>query len=183
MANRALLVGINAYSDLPLNGCINDVTDVRDLLITKCGFKPDEIRVVTDAEATTANIKQQLQGWLLGDARPGDRLLFHFSGHGTQLPGRDGVVHDVICPVDFDFTEQHALSDVDFSAIFKAIPSGSALSWVTFAAVNSMAAALGQAATQAPQPMHAAASIAVAAASFGTRMEPASGALPVGAVM
>jgi hypothetical protein len=131
MANRALLVGINAYSDVPLNGCINDVTDVRDLLVTKCGFKPDEVRVVTDAEATTANIKQQLQGWLLADAAPGDRLLFHFSGHGTQLPGRDGVVHDVICPVDFDFTEEHALSDVDFSAIFKALPSGSEFSWVS----------------------------------------------------
>ena len=62
-------------------------------------------------------------------------------------------------------------------------PCGSAFKWVTFAAVNSMAAALGQAATQAPQPMHAAASKAVSAASFGTRMALASGALPVGAVM
>jgi len=49
------------------------------------------------------------------------------------------------------------------------------------AEVNSMAAAFGQAATHAPLPMHAAASNAVSAASFGTRMAFASGALPVGA--
>ena len=42
-----------------------------------------------------------------------------------------------------------------------------------------MADALGQAATQAPQPMHAAASKAVSASSFGTRIALAAGALPV----
>jgi hypothetical protein len=131
MANRALLVGINAYSDAPLRGCVNDVMDLRDLLSAKYGFAPAEIRIVTDAEATTANIRQQLQDWLLGTATSGDRLLFHFSGHGTQLPGGDGLVHDVICPADFDFTEQHALSDVDFSAIFKALPADTEFSWVS----------------------------------------------------
>jgi len=42
-----------------------------------------------------------------------------------------------------------------------------------------MADAFGHAATHAPQPMHAAASIARSAAGFGTRIEFASGALPV----
>ena len=51
------------------------------------------------------------------------------------------------------------------------------------AAVNSMADAFGQAATQAPQPMHAAASKAASASGLGTRMRCASGAAPVGAVM
>src|SRR5262249_31076277 len=123
MANRALLVGINAYRDAPLRGCVNDVTDVRDLLISKYGFGASEIRLLIDAEATTAGIRQQLAGWLVRGA-PHDRMLFHFSGHGTQMPGHDGAVHDVICPVDFDFTEEHALSDVDFSAIFSAVPAG-----------------------------------------------------------
>ena len=54
-------------------------------------------------------------------------------------------------------------------------PCGRTLRWVTLAAVNSMADALGHAATQAPQPMHAAASKAVSAASFGTRIALASG--------
>ena len=49
------------------------------------------------------------------------------------------------------------------------------------AAVKSMAEAFGQAATQAPQPMQAAASKANSARSFGTRMAFASCAAPVGA--
>jgi len=130
MANRALLVGINAYKDSPLRGCLNDIMDLRDLLTSRYGFAASDIRVLVDAEATTANIRQQLGGWLVRGATP-DRMLFHFSGHGTQMPGRDGSVHDVICPVDFDFTEEHALSDVDFSAIFSAIPAGAQFNWIS----------------------------------------------------
>ncbi|HET7402221.1 MAG TPA: caspase family protein, partial [Usitatibacter sp.] len=33
MANRALLVGINAYPGQPLNGCVNDVKDMAGLLV------------------------------------------------------------------------------------------------------------------------------------------------------
>ena len=59
-------------------------------------------------------------------------------------------------------------------------PCGSRLRWATLAAVKSWAALFGHAATHAPQPMHAAASIAASATSFGTRIRLASGALPVG---
>src|SRR3954452_11019237 len=62
-------------------------------------------------------------------------------------------------------------------------PCGSRLRCITFADVNSCAAPLGHAATHAPQPMHAAASIAVSDTDFGTRIRLPSGALPVGAVM
>src|SRR5690606_18989980 len=58
-------------------------------------------------------------------------------------------------------------------------PCGNWLRCCTFAAVKSWAALLGHAATQAPQAMHAAASIAESAASLGTGMRLASGALPV----
>src|SRR3977135_759052 len=131
MANRALLVGINGYRDAPLRGCVNDVSDVRELLGTKCNFAASDIRVLLDRDATAANIKRHLQDWLIRDAVPNDRLVSHFSGHGTQLPDRDGSVHDVICPFDFDFTEATALSDVDFSAIFKALPVGVGFVWIS----------------------------------------------------
>ncbi len=51
------------------------------------------------------------------------------------------------------------------------------------AATNSIALAFGQAATQAPQPMQAAASMARSASRFGTGEACASGAVPVGAEM
>ena len=52
--------------------------------------------------------------------------------------------------------------------------------WATFAAVNSIAEAFGQAATHAPQPMQAAASIARVGVGLGDRRwRCASGAAPV----
>ncbi len=53
----------------------------------------------------------------------------------------------------------------------------------TLAAVNSIAEAFGQAATQAPHWMHVAASNARSALSLGTGVACASGAVPVGALM
>ena len=58
-------------------------------------------------------------------------------------------------------------------------PCGNRANCEIFAPVNSAAEALGHAATQAPQPMQAAASMASSACSFGTRMALASGAEPV----
>jgi hypothetical protein len=51
--------------------------------------------------------------------------------------------------------------------------------WETLAAVNSIAEAFGQAATQAPQPMQAAASIAQLGVLLGDGIALASGAPPV----
>ena len=62
-------------------------------------------------------------------------------------------------------------------------PCGSGLRCATLADVNSIAEPFGQAATQAPQPMQVAFSNARSASAFGTGVECASGAAPVGAVM
>ena len=51
--------------------------------------------------------------------------------------------------------------------------------WRILAAVNNIADALGHAATHAPQPMQAAASIAVSAICLGMGISLASGAAPL----
>ena len=66
MANRALLVGINAYPGQPLRGCVNDVSDMAKFLVEKCQFASDDIRLLVDARATTEGIYDRL-GWLLTD--------------------------------------------------------------------------------------------------------------------
>ena len=131
MANRALLVGINAYPSYPLRGCINDVNDVARLLVERCLFQQTEIRFLTEGQATASAIRDTLSSWLVQAASGGDRLIFHYSGHGSILPGHDGKVHNVICPVDFDFTEEHALSDLDFERIFEPLSEGVEFNWVS----------------------------------------------------
>jgi hypothetical protein len=133
--NRALLVGINRYPNAPLHGCVNDVTDIADFIVKVCGFSEEDVRLLVDDRATTDAIRERL-GWLVGGVRPGDRLLFHYSGHGTQMAPRNraGTVtslHDAICPVDFDFTLAHALTDDDFRAIFAGVPQGTEFNWVS----------------------------------------------------
>jgi len=81
MTQRALLVGINKYR-IPgseLNGCVNDVTNVRDILLKYFGFDVNDIRMVVDDRATKANIMKRL-GWLVADAKAGDRSCFTSRG-------------------------------------------------------------------------------------------------------
>lgn len=62
-------------------------------MLTGCyGFEPNKIQCLTDenprrrrsALPTGTTIKNALKR-LVAASRPGDVLLFHFSGHGTQV--------------------------------------------------------------------------------------------------
>ena len=133
--NRALLVGINAYPGNELNGCVNDVTDMANFLVSHCGFQEDDIRLLTDKRATTQAIEDHLT-WLLAGVKADDRIVFHYSGHGAQFPIRDASGHvsrvdECICPVDFDWTEQHAIRDKQFYDLFSKVPKGVEFTWVS----------------------------------------------------
>lgn len=135
MTQKALLVGINAYPGCPLRGCLNDVQQMATFLTKRCGFDASDIRLLTDGRATTKEILERLN-WLTLGAKAGDRLFFHFSGHGTQLAlrdvsGRVDILHDCVCPVDFDFSRERALLDTDFTDCFKNIPENVTFNWVS----------------------------------------------------
>lgn len=87
----ALLVGINEYSGtIPaLKGCVNDVLLQKELLIYRFGFKPEDIRILTDKQATRQSILTAFEEHLIQQAKPGDVVIFHFSGHGSQVEDRD----------------------------------------------------------------------------------------------
>jgi hypothetical protein len=107
MAKKALLVGINQYENVSnLRGCVNDVTNVSALLMKYRGFTEEEIRVLTDVDATKHAIEKRLE-WLAADAAPGDYLLFHFSGHGSAVLDRNADENDgldeILCPYDMDW--------------------------------------------------------------------------------
>src|SRR5215470_7427746 len=133
--NRAFLVGINAYPGNELQGCVNDVNDMAEFLVSHCGFEENDIRLLTDGRATTDAITAHLQ-WLIDGVQDGDRLVFHYSGHGAQFPVRDDSgkvvrVDECICPVDFDWTEPHAIRDKQFNDLFSKVPKGVDFTWVS----------------------------------------------------
>ncbi|HEY6291349.1 MAG TPA: caspase family protein [Terriglobia bacterium] len=104
----ALLVGINNYKYRdrisPLAGSINDVEDMRQVLIGKFEFPPENILVLEDSQATHAAIIQAIQTHLIAKAQPGDIVLFHYSGHGSQMKDVTGKMisglDETIVPYD-----------------------------------------------------------------------------------
>jgi hypothetical protein len=86
----ALLIGINAYDDTirPLKGCLTDVELQRQLLLHRFGFQKTDILEVSDIAAikpTRANILQTFNEHIIQQAKPGDVVVIHFSGHGSRV--------------------------------------------------------------------------------------------------
>ncbi len=132
MKKKALLVGINKYR-VPgndLNGCVNDVRLMEETLRTEYGFTGKEnFRVLTDSQATGKAILDGLS-WLTAGAAPGDSLVFHYSGHGSRVPDRNGDepsdgLDEILCPYDLDWN--HPLTDDDLAAACAGVPKGALL--------------------------------------------------------
>jgi len=85
----ALLVGINSYPDgkhsRALKGCLTDLELNRNLLIYKFGFKPQDIYTLSDKKATRQGILEAFEEHLINQAKPGDVVVFHYSGHGSRV--------------------------------------------------------------------------------------------------
>ena len=82
----ALLVGINRYPHQEhLDGCLTDVELQRDLLIHRFDFKPQDILILSDRQATRENIETAFIEHLSQQAKPDDVVVFHFSGYGGQI--------------------------------------------------------------------------------------------------
>ncbi len=131
--NRAVSMGLNKYPGCPLSGCVNDSKDILNFAVRSKVFTKAQIRISTDEQNTTEGMLQRMR-WALEDVKPGDVRLIHYSGHGAQYAG-DGHgfqpdhQHDVLCPIDFDWSEDHMIMDVQLFELFKAIPAGAHI-WV-----------------------------------------------------
>lgn len=129
MAQRALLVGVNDYpgSQSDLLGCVNDITNVYDVLVKYFGFASTDIALLQDKRATKAAILAGLEK-LAAVSRPGDRMVFHYSGHGSQVRDTDGDeladgLDEILCPYDFDWSGSY-ISDDDLAGILGRLEKG-----------------------------------------------------------
>ena len=110
MTNRALLIGINRYKipGADLRGCVNDVKNLQGALTKYYAFKAGDIAVLTDLAATKKAMQAAIRD-LVSKARAGDVLLLHYSGHGANVPDKNGDEADyrdeILCPTDLDWKD------------------------------------------------------------------------------
>jgi len=113
---NALLIGCNYNnSAYQLNGCINDVNNIKSM-IKNVGF--NNINILTDDTETKpnkSNILTELTK-LLSNSNNNDLLFFSYSGHGSQLVDRNGDETDgrdeVMVPLDFNVITDDELKTV-----------------------------------------------------------------------
>ena len=142
MPDRALLIGINDYKNVSgLLGCLNDVHGMAELLIGTFGFPglpldaPDSaIHTLTDDKAIKTTITGEVKDWLFQGASAGDCLIFHFAGHGSQIPDDTGQETDgldeILCLWDMDpeFQDRDTfLTDKEIAKLFATLPRGAQL--------------------------------------------------------
>jgi Caspase domain/Domain of unknown function (DUF4384) len=102
-------VGIDKYISpkVPkLDGCVQDVLDMKSLLIKKFNVPPNRFLTLTDRQATHDAIISGFRKQLIDNAKAHRNALviFQYSGHGSQVKDRSGNKADgldsTLVPVD-----------------------------------------------------------------------------------
>jgi len=119
---RALLIGINKYQFVPkLQGSINDIETMRQILLTRWGFPERSIAVLKDEAATRAGIQAALEQ-LVKETGPQDTVYFHYSGHGSQVEDLNGDEEDgldeTLVPQDGRSGDVRDITDDELDAVF-----------------------------------------------------------------
>ncbi|XP_024359973.1 uncharacterized protein [Physcomitrium patens] len=128
---KALLVGIN-YEGQPhhaLRGCWKDVERMGECLVSRYGFPKESICTLVDRPGTSPDlmptgeiIRRKLEE-LTRDLKWGDCIVFHFSGHGLQMPPEgepdETGMKEAVVPVDANM-----ITDDDFRILVDKIPDG-----------------------------------------------------------
>lgn len=126
MTRRAVIVGINDYSNQPpttyfswpnLGGCLADATSLEGLL--KDAFLFDETTTLTDAQASRDAILAAIRAMLDASAA-GDVAAFCYAGHGGRLPVDPDDIndpantrfYDCIVPASGDYITDRDVADL-----------------------------------------------------------------------
>ncbi|KAI9245021.1 caspase domain-containing protein [Sporodiniella umbellata] len=133
---RALLIGINYIgTKSQLNGCINDVQNIKEFLSSYNFEEKDMVTLTDDQEEskfkpTRNNIIAAME-WLVHDAEPNDSFFFHYSGHGGRVADmhsdEDDGHDETIYPLDYEQYEGDSgqIRDDDLHAILvRPLPKG-----------------------------------------------------------
>jgi hypothetical protein len=111
---KALLIGIRYFdiSGVTLNGCINDIQNINNMLIDAYDYDSSNIIMLRDdseeyMQPTRANILLTLDT-IVRQTSNLDEIWIHYSGHGSQIKDNNGDevdgLDDVLVPVDYQTT-------------------------------------------------------------------------------
>ena len=110
-SSKALLIGIN-YSSIPANilfGCIDDVNNVKSMLVNTYKYAPSNITMITDdvnsiCMPTYDNILNSLKR-IVSASTTSNEIWIHYSGHGSQIQDLNtdetDKLDEVIVPIDY----------------------------------------------------------------------------------
>lgn len=137
MTKYSVLIGINYINTKDeLNGCINDVFNMKNFLEFRLGYK--NFIVLTDntqIKPTRNNILSAINS-LVSKLKPGDDAWVHYSGHGLLVDDFNGdeKYDTCICPIDYNISRRRGggliSDDTIRSVLINKIPKGTKLYFV-----------------------------------------------------
>jgi len=106
----AIVIGISTYEN-PVNNlkyAQKDASNFQDALFKYGKFNKENVRLLTNKDASRENIRKSIEGWLKSRVKRNDLVIIFFSGHGTQIPDTDGDEDDGLdeCLVPYDFNSE-----------------------------------------------------------------------------
>jgi hypothetical protein len=117
--NYAIIIGIAAYARIsPLDYTDDDAESVAQRLASLPGWDPDNMALLLNSQATSANFTRLLDA--LQEGTEDDVLFIFFSGHGNRVEDTNGDEADgydeVLCFYDID------LRDDTFALLLESLP-------------------------------------------------------------
>lgn len=121
----ALLIGISKYAnpDINLNFAAADARALCSLLLDPeiGGYKQENVRLLTDDQATRKNIISALKTWLGNRVRAEDSVLVFYSGHGAL--GNASEAYWVTYDADVEDLASSAVSNHEISTLIASMPA------------------------------------------------------------
>jgi hypothetical protein len=128
--HKGLLIGMNYYgSQYELHGCINDVLNMKNILVKHFNFPEDSLKILCDDEISTDLPTRDTiiyyMKTLIENAKSGDVLVFHYSGHGVQVRDTHGDeptgFDEAIVPIDYLYNGIIS-DDIIFNDLISQVP-------------------------------------------------------------
>lgn len=124
----AVIVGIDEYRNWPkLRYAVHDANGIKEILVRKYRFKPENIVTLLDGDATRERILSVLGDTMANPekVKRDDRVFVFFAGHGITRKLPNGRDLGYIVPVEADVQsyQGQSISMTNFQDISEAIPA------------------------------------------------------------